>query len=120
MRGLSTIPRGEARGRCAAPARGRAVAPRRVEVELGPQSEERIALRVAELLGGRRSAKEPDLITAGELARKLRVERPWVYRRWRELGGIRLDDGPRAPLRFDPVEARSRFRQMRGAEGGRS
>lgn len=81
---------------------------------MSPRSVERIAIRVAQLLEERLTAKQPDLITAGELARKLRVERPWVYRRWRALGGIRLDDGPRAPLRFELAEARARFRRLHG------
>lgn len=114
MPGLSTIPRVKARSRCAAPAAGRAVAPRRVEVELSPRAVEQVAARVAQLLEQRRVQTQDDLICAGELARKLGLTRPWVYRHAIALGGWRISGGPKAEWRFDLGEARARFRQMQG------
>lgn len=69
---------------------------------------EAIARRVAQPLataGGRR------LVTAGELAERLGVERSWVYANARRLGGLRLSDGPRAQLRFDAERALQSLRQ---------
>ena len=49
-------------------------------------------LRDGELLG--------ELLTATEVAIRLKVRRTWVYRHREELGSVRLGDGPNAPLRF--------------------
>jgi hypothetical protein len=46
-------------------------------------------------------APEP-LLDAQEVARRLGVSRWFVYDHWRELGGVRLGDTARAPLRFAP------------------
>lgn len=115
MSGLSTIGRdGVRREHCSSPGRGRGAAARRVVVELSPQAVERVAARVVALLAEREVQSEPDLLSAGELARRLRVERPWVYRHWKLLGGIRLGKGPKAPLRFDYAAAVEAIRQLRG------
>jgi hypothetical protein len=121
MRGLATTssaaPRRES---CPRAHRGRAAAPRRVEVELTPQGVERIAARVAQLL--RETREEPKLISAGELALRLKVERPWVYRHRELLGGIRMGRGPKAPWRFDytaAVEALCDLQSGPGHEGDR-
>jgi hypothetical protein len=37
-----------------------------------------------------------------QVAARYRVSRSWVYAHQRELGAMRLGDGPRARLRFDP------------------
>jgi hypothetical protein len=92
------------------------VAARRVEVELGPRSVERVAARVAELLEQRRVRAQDDLVCAGELARRLGVRRPWVYRRATALGGFRIGDGPKAEWRFDLLEAGERFRRLQGGQ----
>ena len=42
------------------------------------------------------------LMDAAELARWLRVSRSTVYANANRFGVIRLGDGPRARLRFDP------------------
>lgn len=42
------------------------------------------------------------LLTASEVALRYRVHRNWVYANARRLGAIRLGDGPKAALRFDP------------------
>lgn len=101
MRGLNTIATRRPRERCSDHGRGPGVAARRVAVDLSPRAVERIAVRVAQLLTERRAQSEPELISAGELARRLRVERPWVYRNRRLLGGIRIGRGPKAQWRFD-------------------
>jgi hypothetical protein len=68
---------------------------------------EAIALRVVELLDddGRSARADADLIDATELARRLGMERSWVYSHAAELGAVRLGSGPNARLRFDPERA---------------
>jgi hypothetical protein len=78
-------------------------------VKLDSQTVDAIARRVVELLREReRGAGE--LIDAAELARRLGVDRSWVYTHAIELGAVRLGDGPRPRLRFDPRLALARFR----------
>jgi hypothetical protein len=68
---------------------------------LDPASIEAVARRVIELLG--EEAPFPSgLIDAAEVARRLGVAHSTVYEKAAELGAIRLGDGPRARLRFDP------------------
>jgi hypothetical protein len=101
-RDIGVVDRTDRKGRCVAPPRGRAIAARRGAVDLSPETVEQVAARVAQLLahtGG--DTGEPRLLSAGELALRLGVERPWVYRHRRLLGGIRLGAGPKAPWRFD-------------------
>ena len=52
-------------------------------------------LRDGEVLG--------QMLTATEVAKRLKVRRAWVYRHREELGSVRLGEGPNAPLRF-PAE----------------
>lgn len=85
--------------------RGLAATPRRIAVDLTPQAVEQVAQRVTQLLGDR-TRQQPELITAGELARRLRVQRPWIYKHRHLLGGQRIGDGPKAPWRFDLETAR--------------
>jgi hypothetical protein len=65
-----------------------------------------IARRVIELLdasrgaGATASATEACL-TVSQVASRYRVSRSWVYAHQRELGAMRLGEGPRARLRFD-------------------
>jgi hypothetical protein len=70
-----------------------------------------IARRVVELLEGSRAradaarpATEPGnaCLTVSQVAARYRVSRSWVYAHQRELGAMRLGDGPRARLRFEP------------------
>ena len=49
------------------------------------------------------SAEPARLLTAAEVAARLSVARGWVYEHARELGVVRLGDGPRPRLRFDPA-----------------
>jgi hypothetical protein len=72
---------------------------------------EALAVRVAELLeqrGARRTTG--GLVDAAELARRLGTDRSWVYSHAKELGAIRLGNGPKARLRFDPEAAALRMR----------
>ena len=54
------------------------------------------------------------LLTAAEVAAAFNVTRGWVYAHADELGAIRLGDGPRPRLRFDPAVVTQRFQQRRG------
>ena len=70
-----------------------------------------VAARVVELL--REQPDEPRrYVDAATLARALSVERAWVYLRARELGALRLGDGPKARLRFDLERARAALADM--------
>jgi len=100
MRALSEARRHRAREVCPRPTLGRGAAPR-VAVDLSPEAVERIAARVAQLLAEPQHQGAPKLISAGELALRLGVERPWVYRHRHLLGGIRMGAGPKAPWRFE-------------------
>jgi len=97
---------------------GQAAARRRIAVELTPQAIEGIAVRVAALLREAEPdavAEQPRLITAGELAHQLRVQRPWVYRHRELLGGRRIGTGPRAPWRFELDAARKALERLQVA-----
>ena len=98
MGGLSAAPRQAAHERCSVPRRGRGAVAPRVAVDLTPQAVERVAARVATLLQGHGAGQEPELISAGELARRLRVERPWVYRNRELLGGLRIGSRAEGPV----------------------
>lgn len=119
MRGLATTLRAPGGQGCVSARRGLAAAPRRVEVELTPQAVTRIAAQVAQLLESREEGSDKKLISAGELALRLGVERPWIYRHRHLLGGIRMGAGPKARWRFDFEEAISSLRhaQMNDVEG---
>lgn len=61
---------------------------------------DRLAERLADLQPPTPTA-EP-LIDASEAARRLGVDRSYIYDHAAELGAVRLGDGPNARLRFDP------------------
>jgi hypothetical protein len=105
MRGVSAIPARTGREHCSREGRGRGAAPRGVAVDLSPQAVEQVAARVVQLLQDRDTKRAPECVTAGELAHKLRVERPWVYRHRKLLGGWRIGTGPKAQWRFDYARA---------------
>jgi hypothetical protein len=106
MRALSSkSSAGLRRERYAAPGGSRRARARAVAIELAPQTVEQIAARVAALLRQQGSGNRPELLSAGELAHRLRVERPWVYRHRELLGGMRIGAGPKAPWRFDYEKA---------------
>jgi hypothetical protein len=72
---------------------------------LSPESVEAIAIRVAALL---RQSSAPaataSLVDAAEVARHLGRSRAWVYGHSEELGAVRLGDGERPRLGFDPAK----------------
>jgi hypothetical protein len=84
---------------------------RRAAAEIAPETIERIAQRVVQLLHHERDqlnngADAPrDLMDAGELARHLGLTRAWVYEHAQQLGAIAVGDGPRPRLRFDAQTA---------------
>lgn len=69
-------------------------------VTLDAATIEAIAERTAELLREQPAADE--LVDAAEIARRLGVDRSWVYENAARLGARRISDGPRSRLRFDP------------------
>lgn len=73
-----------------------------------------IAQRVVELLDARTSRNA--LIDARDTARRLGVARAWVYAHARELGGVRLGEGARARLRFDPAVIDARLARLNRVE----
>ncbi len=68
--------------------------------QLDPADIEAIAARVVEMLGDVEPRSR--FVSAAELSRRLGVARSTVYERADELGAIRIGNGPRARLRFDP------------------
>ena len=88
-------------------------------LKLSPQAIESIARRVIELLP-RDVSVQVELVDAAELAKRLGVDRSWVYTHAIELGAIRLGGGSRPRLRFDPqlAIARIRARAERSADQG--
>jgi hypothetical protein len=121
MRATTTTPARTPRDTCPARRRGLAAAPRRVAVDLTPQAVEQVAQRVAQLLQHKQLQQQPELITAGELARRLRVQRPWIYKHRHLLGGQRIGDGPKGPWRFDLETAKralARHQAAKHANGG--
>lgn len=80
---------------------------RRAAAEIAPETIERIAQRVVQLLHHERDQLDDradslrDLMDAGELARHLGLTRAWVYEHAQQLGAIPVGDGPRPRLRFD-------------------
>lgn len=73
---------------------------------------EAIAQRVAELLADARP--EPArLLETHAVARMLAVSEEWVREHARELGAIRVGDGPKGALRFDPARVRAALDRRR-------
>jgi len=72
-------------------------------IDLTPETIERIATAVAARLTDTRPATGPALIDAAEVARRHGVTRSWAYDHAADLGAIRLGNGTRARLRFDPA-----------------
>jgi len=80
-------------------------------VRLDDLSVAAIAERVVELL--REEGVGPDPIDAAEVARRLGVSRDYVYEHAEELGAIRLGEGSRGRLRFDPVTVHKNLTEKR-------
>lgn len=70
-------------------------------IKLDPVAVDAVARKVVELLEQRGVQKRP-LVDAAELARMFGIERSWVYSHAIELGAVKLGDGPKPRLRFDP------------------
>ena len=73
------------------------------ESVLDHPSLEAIAREVAQLLGRDDQPGAHGLLTARQVAARFNVERSWVYAHADELGVVRLGQGPRPRLRFDPA-----------------
>jgi AraC-like DNA-binding protein len=70
-------------------------------IRLDPESVEAIAVRVAELLR-EEAPSDARLLPASEVARRFGLSRDYLYRHAEELGAVRVGDGKRPRLRFDP------------------
>jgi hypothetical protein len=81
-------------------------------IKLDPQTIEAISRKVVELLD-KRGLRRRELVDAAELARRLGIERSWVYSHAIELGAVKLGSGTKPRLRFDP-EVAARFLQKVG------
>lgn len=68
---------------------------------LAPLIAERLAGHLAELVAD--GAAAPAFVDAAEIARRFGCSRDFVYEHATELGAVRLGDGPKARLRFDPA-----------------
>ncbi|HEX5375996.1 MAG TPA: hypothetical protein VFW48_07540 [Solirubrobacterales bacterium] len=73
-------------------------------IKLDAETVEKIARRVVELLE-RRGLQKRELVDAAELARRFGIERSWVYTHAIELGAVKLGNGAKPRLRFDPEVA---------------
>jgi hypothetical protein len=82
---------------------GRPLAPRSevAAPELDSRFVDAVARRVLQLIDGT-YYREGQLLTVAQVAHQFQVHTSWVYGNARRLGAVRLGDGPRAPLRFDP------------------
>lgn len=72
-----------------------------MSIRLDPATIDAIAERVVELLHDQGAAGD-ELVDAAEIARRFGVSRDYVYERAQDFGAVRLGDGPKARLRFDP------------------
>jgi hypothetical protein len=104
----------------------RCATPRRIAVDLTPRAVEQIAGRVAQLLTHHHQQQQAQqterLLSAGELALRLGVTRPWVYKYRHLLGGHRIGDGTKAQWRFDRATAMRALERQGAAQrtdGGR-
>ena len=88
-------------------------------IRLDPQTVEAIARRVVELLE-ERGLQRRELVDAAELARRLGIERSWVYSHAIELGAVKLGKGAKPRLRFDPEIAARVLRKVGGQPAGDS
>lgn len=80
-------------------------------IRLDPELVEAIARRVVGLLE-ERGLQRREMVGAAELARRLGVDRSWVYSHAIELGAVKLGDGPKARLRFDPEISERALRKV--------
>ena len=98
-----------------------------VSVWMRPEFIDAVARRIVQLGVGADSDKQQsdgELLTVSEVARRLNASPHWVYAHKRDLGAIRLGDGPKARLRFHlaavlaELNRRSESRRSDGTGGG--
>ncbi len=80
-------------------------------IKLDPELVDAIARRVVELLE-KKGIQQRELVDASELARRLGIERSWVYSHAIELGAVKLGEGKKPRLRFDPEIAARVLRKV--------
>ena len=80
-------------------------------IKLDAQTIEAITRRVVESLE-RRGLQSRELVDAAELARRFGIERSWVYTHAIELGAVKLGNGAKPRLRFDPEVAAGVLRKV--------
>lgn len=80
-------------------------------IKLDAETVEKIARRVVELLE-RHGLQRRELVDAAELARRFGIERSWVYTHAIELGAVKLGNGAKPRLRFDPEIAARVLRKV--------
>jgi hypothetical protein len=92
-------------------------------VTLDREAIETVARRVVELFAAGAGHDSDDaakrLLCAAEVAEWWGVERAWVYHHADQLGAIRLGDGPRPRLRFDPDLVARRLGTVSGTRARR-
>jgi hypothetical protein len=83
---------------------------------------EQLAQRVAQLVAAQLQPPEPDppvapaLLSAAQVSAWWGVDRNWVYDHADDLGVIRLGNGKRPRLRFDPEHVQRALRKPSGNE----
>jgi len=80
-------------------------------IKLDAETVEKIARRVVALLE-RQGLRNRELIDAAELAWRFGIERSWVYTHAIELGAVKLGNGTKPRLRFDPEVAARVLRRV--------
>ena len=80
-------------------------------IKLDAETIEAIARRVVELLEQRGLGRR-ELVDAAELARRFGIERSSVYTHAIELGAVKLGNGAKPRLRFDPEVAERVLRKV--------
>lgn len=80
-------------------------------IRLDPETVEKIARRVVELLEAR-GLQQRELVDASALAKRFGIERSWVYSHAIELGVVKLGNGAKPRLRFDPEVAARVLRRV--------
>jgi hypothetical protein len=78
-----------------------------------------VAARVVELLDRQERGSARGLASAAEVAEQLGVHKSWVYAHADELEAIRLGEGEKARLRFDPERVARAVRATPSERGGR-
>jgi hypothetical protein len=88
-------------------------------IKLDPQTIDAIARRVVALLERRDLSGGAELVDAAELARRLGIERSWVYTHAIELGPVKLGRGAQAAAPLRSGDRREGAAEGRWESGGR-